>query len=256
MVESRENRSPRVAVVTGAASGIGAAIASRLSKGGLRVALVDRNAAGLRDVAATLAADRNVTIAVDLTAEQAPAQIHEAIPSNWGPVAVLVNNAGVSPKKNGKSANLQETDDELWSFILSVNLTAAFRLCREFAPRMRDAGWGRVVNIASQAARTKGIIAGPGYMASKAGMLGLTRSIASEFAAFGVTANCICPGRIETPMFATSSPETNAEYIKSIPVMRFGKPEEIAAAVEFFASEGSGFITGAVLDVNGGTFMG
>lgn len=245
----------RVAIVTGAAGGIGLAAARRLCEAGHRVLLVDRDADRLAEAEAGLARHQVARLAIDIAADHAPAAVREAALAKWRALSILVNNAAVAPKVDGRSPGLLDTGDALWDEVQSVNLRAVFRLCREVLPVMKQAGWGRVVNIASLAGRTRSLIAGPAYMASKAGMLGLTRSIAAEFAAFGVTANCIAPGRIDTRIAAQTDAGVNAGYLTQIPVRRFGTADEVAAAVCYLAGEDSGFVTGAVLDINGGLFM-
>jgi 3-oxoacyl-[acyl-carrier protein] reductase len=245
----------KVAIVTGAAGDIGLATARRLCEAGHRVLLVDRDADRLARAGAGLAPGASSSLAIDIAEKDAPSAIRDAALRKWGAISILVNNAAVAPKIDGRSPGLLETGDELWDQIHSVNLRAAFRLCREVLPLMKQAGWGRIINVASLAGRTRSLIAGPAYMASKAGMLGLTRSIAVEFAAFGITANCIAPGRIDTRIAAQTEPGLNAGYLQQIPVRRFGTPEEVAEAICYFAGEHSGFVTGAVLDINGGLFM-
>jgi 3-oxoacyl-[acyl-carrier protein] reductase len=245
----------RVAIVTGAAQGIGHAVARRLCAAGHRVLLVDRDGEALRRAPADFPPDSFACLTTDVTELGSPAMISRAVLERWGTISILVNNAAVSPKIDGRSPGLLETSDELWDDVQAVNLRAMFRLCREVLPAMKEAAWGRVVNIASLAGRSRSLIAGPAYMASKAGVLGLTRSIASEFAAFGITANCIAPGRIETRLARQTDEMLNASYVTQIPVRRFGAPAEVAAAVCYLVSEDSGFVTGAVLDVNCGLFM-
>ena len=145
---------------------------------------------------------------------------------------------------------------QTWNSVLAVNVTGAFLLCREATPAMQEKGWGRVVNISSQAARTRADIAGAAYAASKSAMIGLSRVLASEVGRSGVTVNCIAPGRIESPMQAVAGADATREYVSRIPVGRIGTAADIAATVAFLASEEAGFITGATLDVNGGFFMG
>lgn len=245
----------RVAVVTGAARGIGLAAARRLCDAGHHVLLVDREAEALARAGEGLPGGGSACLAADLANRGAPEEIRREALERWGTISILINNAAIAPKVAGHSPGLLETNDELWDEVQSVNLRAVFRVCREVLPVMKDAGWGRVVNIASLAGRTRSLIAGPAYMASKAGVLGLTRAIATEFAAFGITANCIAPGRIETRIARQTDERINAGYLAQIPVRRFGAPDEVAAAVCYLAGEDSGFITGAVLDMNGGLFM-
>lgn len=245
-----------IAIVTGGAQGLGLAIGRALAMAGYRVALVDRNVDSLISAQEGFLAEHILTVAVDLRDINAPQTIDQAVRSRWGAATVLVNNAGVaSPKRDGKAAGLLQLTDDEWDEVINVNLSAAFRMSRQFLPGMVEHGWGRVINIASLAGRSRSIIAGACYMAAKAGLIGLTRSIASEFGPSGITANCVAPGLIATPMAEARSEEANNEVIKQIPVRRIGKPHEVAAAVCYLASEDAGFVNGAVIDINGGIFM-
>ncbi len=248
--------SNHIAIITGGAQGLGLSIGRGLAMAGFRVALIDRNVASLRSAQESFLAEHVFTVAVDLRDINAPQAIDEAVRAHWGAASVLVNNAGVaSPKRNGKTAGILQLTAEEWDDVIDVNLSASFRMSRQFLPAMVEHGWGRVINIASLAGRSRSIIAGACYMAAKAGLIGLTRSIASEFGPSGVTANCVAPGLIDTPMAAARSKEANDEVIKQIPVRRMGKPNEVAAAVCYLASEEAGFVNGAVIDINGGVFM-
>ncbi|SPU49108.1 acetoacetyl-CoA reductase [Bordetella trematum] len=174
----------------------------------------------------------------------------------WGPVSVLINNAGVSPKlADGSSAGILQISPQEWAQVLEVNLTAVLRLCQLVLPGMCEQGFGRIVNVASLAGRTKSLVAGGSYMASKAGLIGLTRAIATEMGPRGVTANAVAPGRILTEMAQQAGLEVNQRYAAQIPVRRLGTPEEVAAAMVFLAAEEAGFINGAILDINGGFYM-
>ena len=246
----------RTVLVTGAARGIGLAIAKKMLDCGHCVAMTDRNEAALKAAAKVLPAKRVLAHAADVTDRATPATLDEAIRDRWEPVSILVNNAGIpSSKRNGRAAGFLELTEEEWHEVLEVNLSAVFRLSRQFLPFMCKQRWGRVVNIASLAGRGRTFIAGAGYMASKAGVLALTRAIANEFGRDGVTANSIAPGLIDTSMAAARTAEANAAVINQIPVRRIGRPEEIAAAAAFLAGEDVGFINGAVIDVNGGIWM-
>ena len=230
--------SGKTALVTGAAQGLGRAIALRLRDEGCLVAALDMNTcalANLPDMVLPLAAD--VTVEAELQA--AMAQMTEA----FGGVDILVNNAGVQSKER-----LPELDTELFEHVLKVNLTGAFMLSRLVLPQMKERGWGRIINMGSMAGKAGGLTTGAAYTASKAGLMGLTKSLAREGAPH-VTANALAPAFIETEM---TDPAIRAELAAQIPVGRLGTPQEVAAAVAFLASDLAGYITGEVMDINGG----
>ncbi|MES2186618.1 MAG: SDR family NAD(P)-dependent oxidoreductase [Pseudomonadota bacterium] len=247
----------RVALVTGAASGIGLACARRLADGGLRVVLLDRSASVLA-IASRFTADghRVEAVVADLADRTGLRHGVAEVLEKAGRCDVLVNNAGIHPKPSGAIVSLEDTSLEEWEAVFSVNVTAPFLLCQAFAGGMKQRGWGRIVNVVSRAGRTYSDRAGSHYSASKAALMGFTRKIAGEYAAFGVTANCVAPGQIETPLARTSTPEVLARAARATPVGRLGTADEVASAIQYLASEPAGFITGAVLDVNGGIFMG
>ncbi|CEJ12273.1 3-oxoacyl-[acyl-carrier-protein] reductase FabG [bacterium YEK0313] len=247
----------RLALVTGAARGIGLGVAERLAGDGLKVVLVDLvdeiHGAARGLAAKGLAVEACVA---DIAREDAVRALVDDVLARHGRLDVLVNNAGISPKHGGRKALVQDTSLEEWQAVLAVNLTGPFLMCRAALPAMRRHGWGRIVNMSSQAGRTRSQIAGSHYAASKAGLIGFSRTLAAEVGADGITVNCIAPGRIETPMAATAGADVNRAYVSQIPVARIGHPGDIASAVSFLASDEAGFITGATLDVNGGHFMG
>lgn len=246
----------RVALVTGAARGIGAAIAARLATDGHPVVLVD----ALDEVEATAAALRAAghearAIRLDVSDEKAVAGLPGLLADWWDRLGVLVNNAGISPKVEGKARRVRDMPVEEWRRVLEVNLTGAFLLSRACIPPMAARHWGRIVMIASQAARAKSRIAGAHYAASKSGLLGLARSLAAELGPEGVTVNSVAPGRIDTPMARASSAGTNEAFLADVPLGRAGSSEEVAAAVAFLASDDASYLNGAILDVGGGSFM-
>lgn len=248
--------SGKVALVTGAAGGIGATIAARLSDDGHHVILLDIRAtveqAAADLIARGLSAEHKVC---DITDEAAVAALFAEIESLHGAVDILVNNAGVSPKHGGKSLTTENTPLLEWQTVIDVNLTAPFLLCRAAAPLMRKKGWGRIINMASLAGRTRSIVSGAHYSASKAGLIGFSRMFAGEVASAGITVNCIAPGAINAGLAQQLNQNLTENYTARIPVGRIGKPEEVAALVSFIASADTGFITGATFDINGGYLM-
>jgi NAD(P)-dependent dehydrogenase (short-subunit alcohol dehydrogenase family) len=240
----------RTAIVTGGASGIGLAIAARLTADGHAVAIFDRNGDAAVDAAATIGGS-TVGVTVDVTDRaQIDAGVAE-VTERLGVPLILVNNAGL----DGFAPFLKITDDA-WSRVLDVNLTGAFRCCQAVLPGMVEAGWGRIVNISSSSAQ-----GGQPYMAhyvsSKAGMIGLTKSLALEFGPSGVTVNTIPPGFIDTPMLRAAEAKgrlgnTVEHHASLTPVRRAGRPEDIAAACAFLVRDDAGYVTGQVIGVNGG----
>lgn len=246
--------SQRTAMITGAARGIGAEISRRLAAKGLKVILVDV-LSEVEETASLIKGQASFAM-FDLARLDAIETFVRALVDEHGPIDIVVNNAGISPKHGGKRAPLEATSLEEWQSVIDVNLTASFLVTKAAMPEMRERKWGRIVNISSQAARTRSTVAGLHYAASKAGLLGLSRALAGEVGVDGVTVNCIAPGRIATPMADVAGDAVNTAYVQSIPVSRIGQPTDVAETVSFLASDEAGFITGAVIDVNGGHFMG
>lgn len=245
----------RTALVTGAARGIGLACARGLVDRGHRVAFVDVDAPALQAATAGLPADRVMALACDIGDFAAVSRLESGIGETWEPVSILVNNAGISPKHNGKSPDILEISLEEWRLVLEINLTAAMMLCKQFLPFMRTQRWGRIVNISSQSARTSALVAGPSYMASKAGLIVLARHIATVFGKEGITANSVAPGRIVTPMSATTGVAMSAKYNERNPTGREGTVDEVSSAVLYLVSEEAAYCNGTVMDVNGGAYM-
>lgn len=246
----------RIAVVTGAGQGIGLESSKALLSSGHFVVMLDRKPF---DGAALVGAENAANIMshiLDVTDYSGVVHLHQTINETLGKVSVLVNNAGISPKQpDGKSSGILQLDPKEWASVIEVNLTAVMRICQVFIPDMQALKYGRIVSISSLAGRSKSVVAGPSYMASKAGVLGLTRAIASEMGPFGITANCVAPGRILTEMAMQAGEEVNRRYAEQIPVKRIGTAQEVGKAVGFLCEESSGFINGATIDINGGFFM-
>jgi len=247
----------RVAIVTGAAGGIGYGIAQALGRLGYELVLLDRQNALLESAVQSLRADglRVQGIAADLADEAALRDVPSRMGAAFERTAVLVNNAGISPKHAGRKLATTDIPLEEWDAVLKVNITAPFRLCQMVLPVMVAKGWGRIVNISSKGARSPGGVAGIHYVTTKAALLGFTRSLAKDYARNGITANALTPGRIATPMTSGSAEEVQVRMVEAIPVGRIGLPSEVGALAAFLATEEAGYITGATIDINGGAVM-
>jgi len=247
--------SARIALVTGAAQGIGIASAIELLKNGRKVVLSDLKLPDLSQIPTALRANASA-VELDVADEAQCREVIAQITREFGGVDILVNNAGISLKNaSGQSNGILEIDMPEVQRMIDVNVLAIVRLCQLVLPGMKARGWGRIVNVSSLAGRSKSVVAGPAYMLTKSAVLGLSRSIASEMGQFGITTNCVAPGRILTQMAMQAGEEVNRQYAAQIPVKRIGEPHEVAAAICYLASEAAGFTNGAVLDVNGGFFM-
>ncbi|MCX7144520.1 MAG: 3-oxoacyl-ACP reductase [Proteobacteria bacterium] len=244
----------RIALVTGAARGIGLACVRGLLKKNYRVVATDRVPVDASVYGALGGSVRGETL--DVTDSAGSESLRVRIDDEWGAVSVLVNNAGISPKKpDGSSSGILEINDAEWEKVVAVNLTSVLRMSQAFLPGMQRMQWGRIVNVSSLAGRAKSLVAGGSYMASKAGVLGLTRAIAAEMGPVGITANAVAPGRILTEMAMQAGEEVNRRYAEQIPVRRLGTADEVAAAILYLASEEAGFVNGALIDINGGFYM-
>ena len=240
----------KLALVTGAAGPLGHAVSQVLANDGFRVVMADINEERLNALASAIG-EAAIPLILDVSDASAVADACAEIRTTHGPVDVLVNNAGIL--SNNKAA---ETTPEEWRNLMSTNLDGAFYLSREWLPGMKEKGWGRIVNICSLAAKTGGLTAGTAYTTSKGGMTALTFSLAREAASHGVTANGISPAYINTPMVTEQlNEEQRQKLLRDIPVGRFCEPEEVANVVRFLVSPLSGFITGEIIDINGGLHL-
>jgi 3-oxoacyl-[acyl-carrier protein] reductase len=244
--------SGRVALVTGAAQGIGAAVAETLFRAGARIAVADVRVEAARQASAAIDPEstRAVPVEVDVRSRESVARAFETAEAALGPVDILVNNAAITAQ-----GSVWEIEPEEWDDVLAVNLRGTL-LCSQIAgPAMAGRGFGRIVNLASLAGQQGGTVAGAHYAASKAGILVLTKILAKELADKGVTVNAVVPAAIRGPVMDTMPAERLAALERAIPVGRFGEAAEVAALVAFLCSSKAGYITGAALDINGGLGM-
>jgi len=236
----------QAAIVTGAATGIGEANARRLARAGATVAVADLNAEGATAVAESIGGE-SFAVAIDISRSDSVSQAVADVLSRRGQIDILVNNAGLG----GKAAPLWEQTDEDWQRIIAVNMTGVFNCCRAVITHMRDRQYGRIVNIASIAGK-EGNPNMTGYSATKAAVIGFTKSLAKEVAREGICVNSVAPAVIRTKILDQLTPAAVEYMTERIPMRRTGTPEEIAAVVHFLASPDCSFVTGQCYDASGG----
>ncbi len=243
----------QVAIVTGAAQGMGAVIAGHLAAEGTKVVLSDINVEKVAQVAERInAAGANSALAMktDVTKENEVADMVGMAIEHYGPVGILVNNAGIL-----YPTRIDDVTKAEWDEVIDVNLNGSFLCSKAVLPIMKANKFGRIVNMSSSAGRSVSTLGGVHYTAAKAGVLGLTRGMAKEVAPFGITVNAVCPGLIDTEMARENcSPEQLRAYEESFPIPRLGTPEEVAQLIIFLATDAA-YITGASIDINGGDLM-
>jgi 3-oxoacyl-[acyl-carrier protein] reductase len=242
----------RIAMVTGASQGIGRACAVALAKAGAQVALAARNVAKLAEVAAEIeaAGGKALPFEMDLASEDSIKAVTKAVVAQYGKLEILVNNGGIT--RDNLMLRMKLAD---WNAVLQTNLTGAFLLTQAASSSMLKARWGRIINISSVVGET-GQAGQANYAASKAGLIGLTMSLARELASRNITVNAVAPGYISSPMTDVLNDQQRNAMLTQIPLDRAGTPEDVANAVVFLASDQASYITGHVLDVNGGMHMG
>jgi 3-oxoacyl-[acyl-carrier protein] reductase len=242
----------RVAIVTGGARGIGKGIASALLREGAKVVLVDADGERLKVSENEMREKGGTTIAIplDITENSGVKGMVAKVHKTFGRIDVLVNNAGII--RRGTIETVTEDD---WDRVIEVNLKGTFNCCKAVVEIMKKQGYGKIVNVSSIAGKLGDITSAPGYGPSKAAVDALTKTLARQLAPYGINVNAVSPHAIETEMSAQWPEERRKEIIASIPLGRLGKPEDVAEAVLFLASDTASFITGEVLDVNGGALM-
>jgi len=242
----------RIALVTGAAQGIGRAIVGLLAERGASVVVCDLDFDKAQEAAVSLTSQGLKALAVSANvavAEEVKAVV-QTVAAQWGEIDILVNNAGIT-----RDTLLLRMKDEDWDAVLNVNLKGTYYCIKAVIPAMSKRRWGKIVNISS----VVGVIGNPGqanYAASKAAVIGLTKTVAREYASRGINVNVVAPGFIETQMTAALSGEVREHLIKQIPLTRLGTPSDVAHAVAFLVSDEASYMTGQVLHVNGGMYMG
>lgn len=248
----------RIALVTGGAGGLGLATARRFASDGMTVAVADIDGAAARKAAAGLDGEGHRGLALDVSREEAVVAAFDLVEAGMGPVSVLAHFAGtLGAGGSAVGIPLSQSSVEDWDAVMAVNARGTFLCVREMARRRRSTPveHGRIITVSSLAGEAGGLQSGAAYSASKAAVLGLTRTAARDLGPIGITVNAIAPGPIDTPMLARSASGGSYTMLDSVPLRRIGTPDEIAEAASFLASVGAGFVTGATIDVNGGLLM-
>lgn len=244
----------RVAIITGAGRGIGAECAKKLAEAGGDVVLVSRTKSELEQVAEQIKLDNDVHVLIqvcDIIDIEAIKNVVKNIIQKFGRIDILINNAGIN--QNVKVLNMTPED---WDRVIEVNLKGTFLFTKEVIPIMIKQEYGRIINLSSVAGQTGCLLyGGAHYTASKAGQIGFSRQLVKEVSSYGITVNCIAPGVIATEMWSDAESNKQKMLLENIPCKRFGRPEEVAALVCFLSSQEAGYITGEVININGGVYM-
>jgi 3-oxoacyl-[acyl-carrier protein] reductase len=244
------NLQGKTALITGGAAGIGRACAQLIGACGARIAVCDINLAGAEETVATLPG--GLAVRCDLADPEDVGRMAQAVLAAFGGLDILINNAGIISFKRGLHGI---TLDE-WDTLMAVNLRGPFVVCREFADALKQRRGGKIVNFSSMSARVGGIEVGLHYSTAKAGIIGMTRTLAKEFGPFGVNVNAVVPGFVETAPVAAQLAGRESTFTAQIPLGRLARPEDVANVVLFLVSPLSDYLTGQAIDINGGQYMG
>jgi 3-oxoacyl-[acyl-carrier protein] reductase len=242
----------RVAIVTGAARGLGAATAQELSRQGAKVVLCDIESPLVEQVAEGICKDGGTAIGLRVDVSRFPeldGLVKTAL-DTYGRLDILVNNAAICPR-----IPMDDMTEEWFDRIVNINLKSVFFLSRAAGNAMKARKWGRIINVSSVGGRTGGMYAATVYAATKAGVMSMTKAFARHYAPYNVTVTCVAPGSVDTRLMSNLSPESLQATIEGVPLKRLADPVEVARVIAFLASEGSSYMTGAILDVNGGALM-
>ena len=243
----------RVALVTGAAQGIGLAVAQTLAKAGARIALADRQLEKVEEEALRLRQQgiKAEAFAVDVADIVSIEEMMKNVSARLGSLDILVNNAGVL-----SSTAVEDLSEQEWDRVFTINLRGVFFVVQKALPYLKQSSTARIINMSSLAGRMGGYETGTAYTASKGGVISLTYGLARQLAPYGITVNCVCPGTTQTDILKDWSESQIASLQATIPLGRLGQPQDVASAVRYLASEEASFVTGLLLDVNGGMYFG
>ncbi|HHU89906.1 MAG TPA: SDR family oxidoreductase [Clostridiaceae bacterium] len=243
----------RVALVTGAAQGIGLAVAQTLAKAGARIALADRQLEKVEEEALRLRQQgiKAEAFAVDVADIVSIEEMMKNVSARLGSLDILVNNAGVL-----SSTAVEDLSEQEWDRVFAINLRGVFFVVQKALPYLKQSSTARIINMSSLAGRMGGYETGMAYTASKGGVISLTYGLARQLAPYGITVNCVCPGTTQTDILKDWSESQIASLQATIPLGRLGQPQDVASAVRYLASEEASFVTGLLLDVNGGMYFG